>query len=56
MVRFLVIGVIAALCAVGAAQQLNGFSFDGAPHAAAVTAPVDVPQDSAATYGEASFV
>jgi len=57
MVRFLVIGVVAALCAVGAAQQLNGFSFDGAPHAAAVTAPADVgAQDSDSTYGEASIV
>jgi aspartyl protease family protein len=57
MVRFLVIGVVAALCAVGAAQQLNGFGLDGAPHAAAVTAPTeDNGSESASSYGEASIV
>ena len=57
MVRFLVIGVIAALCAIGAAQQLSGLSLVGAPHAAAVVATTDgVPQATSPAYGEASIV
>jgi aspartyl protease family protein len=58
MVRFLVIGVVAALCAIGAAQQLSGFSLDGAPHAAAVTSPAadDGAQTLASTSGDASIV
>ena len=57
MVRFLVIGVIAALCAIGAAQQLGGLSLAGAPHAAAAVATTDgVPQAAAPAYGEASIV
>jgi aspartyl protease family protein len=56
MVRFLVIGVVAALCAIGAAQQLSGFSIDGAPHAAAVTAPTDAAPEAGQAYGEASIV
>lgn len=57
MVRFLVIGVIAALCAVGAAQQLDGFGGPGAPHAAAVATASDVGGAApASTYGEASIV
>jgi aspartyl protease family protein len=57
MVRFLVIGVIAALCAIGAAQQLSGAGIGGAPQAATVTATADGPPDAAAsTYGEASIV
>ncbi len=57
MVRFLVIGVIAALCAIGAAQQLNGLGAAGAPHAAAVTTS-EGPAEAASTstYGEASIV
>ena len=55
MVRFLVIGVIAALCAVGAAQQLSGLGV-GAPHAAAATASSDQPTDPASSYGEAAIV
>jgi aspartyl protease family protein len=55
MVRFLVIGVIAALCAIGAAQQLSGLSLAGAPHAA-VAATADGAPQAAAAYGEASIV
>jgi aspartyl protease family protein len=58
MVRFLLIGVIAAMCAIGAAQRLSTFGVAGAPHAAAATsASVDgSPSASGSTYGQASIV
>ena len=56
MVRFLVIGVVAALCAVGAAQQLNGFGYRGEPHAAAATATGGDGAAQASTFGEAQVV
>ena len=57
MVRFVVIGVVAALCAIGAAQQLSGFGIEGPPHAAAITAPADdAAPNSGSAYGEASIV
>ena len=56
MVRFLLIGVVAALCAIGAAQQLNAFG-GAPPQAASATANNEVGQVAAAsTYGEASIV
>ena len=57
MVRFLVIGVIAALCAIGAAQQLNAFGDNGPPHEAAATAATaDEAPGASSTYGQASIV
>jgi len=57
MVRFLVIGVLATLCALGAAQQLNGFSLAGAPRATTVTSPTeDAAADPASPWGQASIV
>jgi aspartyl protease family protein len=57
MVRFLVIGVIAALCAVGAAQQLSGGGASGAPQPATAAAATDTSApDAASTYGQASIV
>ena len=55
MVRFLVIGVFAALCAVGAAQQLNAFGDHGEPRTAAV-ATTSGSASPASTYGEAQVV
>jgi aspartyl protease family protein len=55
MVRFLVIGVIAALCAVGAAQQLNAFGDHGEPRAAVVATASDNGA-ATSTYGEAQIV
>jgi aspartyl protease family protein len=55
MVRFLVIGVFAALCAVGAAQQLNAFGDRGEPRAAAVATTTDAGA-ATSTYGEAQVV
>jgi aspartyl protease family protein len=56
MVRFLVIGVIAALCAIGAAQQLNAFGDAGAPHVAAAAAVASDQSTAAGSpYGEASI-
>ena len=58
MVRFLVIGVIAAMCAIGAAKQLNTFGDAGAAHAAAATAVAsdDGAAAPGAPNGEASIV
>jgi aspartyl protease family protein len=57
MVRFLVIGVIAAMCAIGAAQQLNAFGASGPPHAASAAAVTsDAVAASSSAYGEASIV
>jgi aspartyl protease family protein len=56
MVRFLVIGVIAAMCAIGAAQRLNAFGNAGDPHAAAAAAVTSDQATSSSTYGEASIV
>ncbi len=57
MVRFLVIGVIAALCAVGAARQLSGVGVSGAPQPATAAAATDTSApDAASTYGQASIV
>jgi aspartyl protease family protein len=56
MVRFLVIGFFAALCAVGMAQRLTGFSEAGTPHAATATTPAAPQSDSTdITPGEASI-
>lgn len=54
MVRFLVIGVVAALCALGAARELSAFSETAAPHpaAAAAVAAQDAPSLGS---GEASI-
>jgi aspartyl protease family protein len=56
MVRFLVIGVIATLCAIGAAQQLGGVRVSAAPQAAAATATADPVPEAAPTDGQASIV
>jgi aspartyl protease family protein len=57
MVRFLVIGVIAAMCAIGAAQKLNAFGDSGPPHtASAAAATGDLAAASSSAYGEASIV
>jgi aspartyl protease family protein len=58
MVRFLVIGVFAALAAIGAAQRLSMFGDSSAPHA--VAAPATTPDAASAEassepYGEASI-
>jgi aspartyl protease family protein len=55
MVRFLVIGVIATLCAIGAAQQLSGAGAGAAPQAAAATA-TETPPEAAPSDGQASIV
>jgi aspartyl protease family protein len=55
MVRFLVIGVIATLCAIGAAQQLGGVGVAAAPQAAAATA-TETPVEAAPSDGQASIV
>jgi aspartyl protease family protein len=55
MVRFLVIGVIATLCAIGAAQQLGGAGVAVAPQAAAATA-TETPVEAAPSDGQASIV
>jgi len=51
MVRFLLIGVCAALCAVGAAQWLSGLGGGPAPQPTSVAASA-VPAGSAGTPGE----
>jgi aspartyl protease family protein len=57
MVRFLVIGVIAALCAAGAAQQLSGMGTSAPPQPATAAAATEAsPADPASTYGQASIV
>jgi aspartyl protease family protein len=55
MVRFLVIGVIATLCAIGAARQLGGAGAGAAPQAA-VAAASETPSDAAPSDGQASIV
>ena len=55
MVRFLVIGVIATLCAIGAARQLGGAGAGAAPQAA-VAAAAETPSDAAPSDGQASIV
>ncbi len=55
MVRFLVIGVIATLCAIGAARQLGGAGVDAAPQATAAAA-TETPSDAAPSDGQASIV
>ena len=58
MVRFLVIGVIAAVCAIGAAKHLNTFGEAGAPHAATAAAVTGDQGEitSSSGNGEASIV
>ena len=56
MVRFLVIGVIATLCAIGAAQQLNGARVDAAPQPAAAAATADAAPEAPPSDGQASIV
>jgi aspartyl protease family protein len=51
MVRFLLIGVCAALCAVGAAQWLSALGDSPAPHPAAIAVAAAAP-DAAGTPGE----
>ena len=57
MVRFLVVGVCAALCAVGAAQWLSSASDNTAPHpvAAVASEPAAVATSYPGVEGEASI-
>jgi aspartyl protease family protein len=52
MVRLLLIGACAALCAVGAAQWLNGLGDSPAPHRAAAAIMTAASTQSAGTPGE----
>jgi aspartyl protease family protein len=58
MVRFLMIGVVAALCAMGGARFLTAIAAnksDPAPAAAVVTLPAEAPPARTAEPGEASI-
>jgi len=52
MVRFLLVGVCAALCAVGAAQWLSALGDSPAPHPTAVAVATTAPTELAGTPGE----